>query len=156
MEEQLFKIVITGNSAVGKSSLLFRFCDDTFRDMYLSTIGVDFRFRSLEVEGVGVKLQIWDTAGQERFRTITSSYYKGAQGIAIVFDLTNLKSFEDIGKYWLREVKNFGDPDIIMMLIGSKLDLADEENRKVPREEAEQFAKENGLVYFEVSAKTSE
>ena len=87
--DYLFKLVIIGNSAVGKSSLLVRFADDSFSENYLATIGVDFRFKTIPIEGKNVKLQIWDTAGQERFRTITNAYYKGADGIIMVYDTTN-------------------------------------------------------------------
>ncbi|CAK76834.1 unnamed protein product (macronuclear) [Paramecium tetraurelia] len=156
MEEQLYKIVIVGNSAVGKSSLLIRFCDDQFRDMYLSTIGVDFRFKSLRVNGQGVKLQIWDTAGQERFRNITNSYYKGAQGIVVVYDITNLKSFEDIRKYWMNELNHYADENVLLMLLGNKSDLATDESRQVTTAMAEEMAKEYNLKFFEVSAKTSD
>jgi Ras-related protein Rab-1A len=86
--DYLFKIVIIGNSAVGKSSLLMRFTDDSFSETHLATIGVDFRFRTLEIDGKIAKLQIWDTAGQERFRTITSAYYKGADAVIMVYDIT--------------------------------------------------------------------
>jgi Ras-related protein Rab-1A len=109
--DYLFKIVIVGNSSVGKSSILRRFADDSFQESYLATIGVDFRFkyphqifRSLPIDGNIVKLQIWDTAGQERFRTITSAYYKGAHGIFAVYDITNEQSFLDLDSFWFNEV----------------------------------------------------
>ncbi|KAM3131494.1 Ras- protein Rab-19 [Paramecium bursaria] len=156
MEEQLFKIVFIGNSAVGKSSLLIRFCDDQFRDMYLSTIGVDFRFKTLKVNNQGVKLQIWDTAGQERFRNITNSYYKGAQGIVLVYDLTNIKSFNDIKSCWMNELQHYADENVLLMLLGNKSDLANEETRQVSVEMAEEYAKEHNMKHFEVSAKTAE
>jgi len=99
--DYLFKIVIIGNSAVGKSSLLMRFTDDNFNESHLATIGVDFKFRILDVDGKVVKLQIWDTAGQERFRTITSAYYKGADAVIMVYDITNKTSFDEIENFWL-------------------------------------------------------
>ena len=99
--DYLFKIVIIGNSAVGKSSLLLRFTDDSFNETHLATIGVDFRFRTMEVDGKIVKLQIWDTAGQERFRTITSAYYKGADAVIMVYDVTKTESFQEIDNFWL-------------------------------------------------------
>lgn len=109
--DYLFKVVLIGNSSVGKSSLLRRFTDSTFHETYLATIGVDFRFkyptdhrRSIPVANSTVKLQIWDTAGQERFRTITGTYYKGAQGIVLVYDITKRESFEELESYWLKEV----------------------------------------------------
>jgi Ras-related protein Rab-1A len=106
--DYLFKLALIGNSSVGKSSLLRRFADDSFQESYLATIGVDFRFkyfqwwyRTFDVDGSSIKLQIWDTAGQERFRTITSAYYKGAQGIFIVYDILNKQSFDEIDSFWL-------------------------------------------------------
>ncbi|CAD8126801.1 unnamed protein product [Paramecium sonneborni] len=156
MQEQIFKIVIIGNSAVGKSSLLIRYCDDTFKDIYLSTIGVDFRFKTIKLDGLGVKLQIWDTAGQERFRNITNSYYKGAQGIVIVYDVTNAKSFEDVTKFWMMELSHYADQNVKLMLLGNKIDLATEETRQVSQEMAEQLAKEHNMQHHVVSAKTAE
>lgn len=96
----VFKILLIGNSSVGKSSLLLRFSDNIFHETFLPTIGVDFKIRTIEQAGSIIKLQMWDTAGQEKFRTITSAYYKGAQGIVLVFDVTDRKSFDDI-KNWL-------------------------------------------------------
>jgi Ras-related protein Rab-1A len=98
----LFKVVLVGNSSVGKSSIVVRFSDDEFSEVFLATIGVDFRFKSFPLEGSTVKLQIWDTAGHERFRTITSSYYRGAHAIMVVFDITDPQSFEDATEYWYR------------------------------------------------------
>eukprot|EP00828_Plagiopyla_frontata_P045193 TRINITY_DN7656_c0_g1_i1.p2 TRINITY_DN7656_c0_g1~~TRINITY_DN7656_c0_g1_i1.p2 ORF type:complete len:140 (+),score=23.32 TRINITY_DN7656_c0_g1_i1:15-434(+) len=97
--DYMFKYVIIGNSGVGKSSLLLRFTDDSFSESYLTTIGVDFRFKTIKVQDKNIKLQIWDTAGQERFRTITNAYYKGADGIVVVYDTTCKSSFDDIDKY---------------------------------------------------------
>ena len=130
--DYLFKLVIIGNSGVGKSSLLLRFADDSFSDSYLTTIGVDFRFRTLPIDGKNVKLQIWDTAGQERFRTITSAYYKvsflvyifqGADGIVMVYDISNENSFDDIDKFWITEVENYAEKTVELALIGNKSDI---------------------------------
>lgn len=121
--DHLFKLVIIGNSSVGKSSLLLRFSDDQFNENYLTTIGVDFRFRTLTIDGKQIKLQIWDTAGQERFRTITSAYYKGADGIIIVYDVTNSNSFDDIEKFWISEVESYAEKNVELLLIGNKKDL---------------------------------
>lgn len=96
----LFKVVLVGNSCVGKSSIVIRYADDEFSEVFLATIGVDFRFKSLPLDGNKVKLQIWDTAGHERFRTITSSYYRGAHALMIVFDITDKQSFQDAVNYW--------------------------------------------------------
>eukprot|EP01017_Pseudomicrothorax_dubius_P009510 TRINITY_DN1323_c0_g1_i4.p1 TRINITY_DN1323_c0_g1~~TRINITY_DN1323_c0_g1_i4.p1 ORF type:complete len:253 (+),score=44.26 TRINITY_DN1323_c0_g1_i4:74-760(+) len=152
--DHLFKLVIIGNSGVGKSSLLLRFADDAFSDTYLTTIGVDFRFRTLNIDGKNVKLQIWDTAGQERFRTITNAYYKGADGIVIVYDVTNQSSFDDIEKYWINEVESFGEKDVELILIGNKNDLSSD--KIVPTELAEEYAKARKMMFFEASAKTAE
>jgi Ras-related protein Rab-1A len=98
----LFKIVLVGNSCVGKSSIVIRYADNDFSDVFLATIGVDFRFKSFMLNGESVKLQIWDTAGQEKFRTITSSYYRGAHALMIVFDITDLQSYQDATTYWFQ------------------------------------------------------
>ena len=97
--------MIIGNSSVGKSSLMLRFSDDQFSDSYLTTIGVDFRFKTIKIDNYNVKLQIWDTAGQERFRTITNAYYKGADGIVLVYDKSQSITFDDVEKYWINEVE---------------------------------------------------
>ena len=99
--------MIIGNSSVGKSSLMLRFSDDQFSDSYLTTIGVDFRFKTIKIDNYNVKLQIWDTAGQERFRTITNAYYKGADGIVLVYDKSQSITFDDVEKYWINEVERY-------------------------------------------------
>ena len=111
----LFKILLIGNSGVGKSSLLLRFADDTFTDNFMPTIGVDFKIRTLEVDGKTIKLQIWDTAGQERFKTITSSYYKGAHGIIVVYDITDKESFKNIDT-WMNEVEKHASDNVSRIL----------------------------------------
>jgi|JI6StandDraft_1071083.scaffolds.fasta_scaffold09423_5 Ras-related protein Rab-1A len=128
--DYLFKFVIVGNQGAGKSSLFIRFSDDTFVENYLATIGVDFRFKTLEVDNLQCKLQIWDTAGQERFRTITSAYYKGSHAVIIVYDINNLDTFQEIEGYWMNEVKTNADKDIQIVLVGTKSDL----ERHVPQE----------------------
>lgn len=121
--DYIFKILLIGNSAVGKSSLLMRFADDIFTDTFLPTIGVDFKIRTIEAEGSKVKLQMWDTAGQERFKSVLTSYYKGTHGILLVFDITDKKSFTDLQE-WLSEVDKYGREDLVKLLIGNKKDLA--------------------------------
>ena len=128
----LFKVVLVGNSCVGKSSIVIRYADDEFSDVFLATIGVDFRFKSFMLDGENVKLQIWDTAGQEKFRTITSSYYRGAHALMIVFDITDPQSYEDAVGYWFEEIKNSCPPQTQILLVGNKSDL--ENQRKIPRE----------------------
>ena len=120
--DHFFKMVLLGDSCVGKSCLLVRFADDEFNQNYVSTIGVDFRFRSLRHNGKKIKLQIWDTAGQERYRTITNAYYKGADGIVLVFDLFDKKSFANIDN-WLKEVDQHAHPNIQIIVIANKCDL---------------------------------
>ena len=129
--------MLIGNSAVGKSSLLLRFSDNTFSESFLPTIGVDFKIRTFEMNGKTVKLQIWDTAGQERFKTITSSYYKGAQGIILVYDITDRQSFKDV-ENWLAEVEKHASENVIKLLVGNKCDL--ESARAVTFEEGKEFA----------------
>ncbi len=158
--EHLFKLVLIGDSGVGKSSLLLRFADDQFTESYISTIGVDFRFRTVNIDSkpvfeksgtlVPVKLQIWDTAGQERFRTITSAYYRGADGIIIVYDVTNPESFDHI-EDWLSEVDRYATQNTSKLLIGTKADL----ERRVDDEVALRLANKLGISFLETSAKTA-
>ena len=101
--DYIFKVLLIGDSGVGKSSLLLRFADDTYTDCYISTIGVDFKIKTVELDGETVKLQLWDTAGQERFKTITSNYYRGAHGFILVYDVTNEESFKNL-KQWIVEM----------------------------------------------------
>ncbi|CAD8197573.1 unnamed protein product [Paramecium octaurelia] len=152
--DYLFKLVIIGNSGVGKSSLLLRFADDQFSESYLTTIGVDFRFRTLPIDGKNVKLQIWDTAGQERFRTITSAYYKGADGIVMVYDVTQGQSFDDIDKFWLHEVESYGEKNVQLLIIGNKNDL--DEQKQVETQKAEEYCKSHNMLFMECSAKTAD
>jgi len=148
--DHLFKLVLLGNSGAGKSCLLLRFADDAFTDSYLTTIGVDFRFKTIAVERKNIKLQIWDTAGQERFRTITSAYYRGADGIMLVYDICDRESFAQVDT-WLDEVNKYVSDTTCKMLIGNKCDLTEE--RQVSTEEAQKKADELGLAFMEVSAK---
>ncbi|KAG8851014.1 hypothetical protein FRB96_009496 [Tulasnella sp. 330] len=148
------KLLLIGNSSVGKSSLLLRFADETFltEDESSATIGVDFRVSKMEVNGRRVKLSIWDTAGQERFRTITSSYYRGAQGIILVYDVSNRESFEALPR-WLSEVETYVNAAVIKILVGNKVDK--EFSRAVSVEEGAKFAERMGTLFVEASAKTS-
>eukprot|EP01121_Diplochlamys_sp_Union-15-3_P013490 TRINITY_DN4191_c0_g1_i2.p1 TRINITY_DN4191_c0_g1~~TRINITY_DN4191_c0_g1_i2.p1 ORF type:complete len:210 (-),score=27.30 TRINITY_DN4191_c0_g1_i2:94-723(-) len=150
--DYLFKLLLIGDSGVGKSSLLLRFADNTFTDSFISTIGVDFKIRTLDVNGATVKLQIWDTAGQERFRTITSSYYRGAHGIIVVYDITNQETFNNVQK-WLQEIDRYACENVHKLLVGNKCDLVNE--RKVPFETAKEFADQLNLIFLETSAKNS-
>lgn len=150
--DYLFKLLLIGDSGVGKSCLLLRFADDAYIESYISTIGVDFKIRTIEKDGKTIKLQIWDTAGQERFRTITSSYYRGAHGIIIVYDVTDQESFKNV-KMWLAEIENFSTDKVNKLLIGNKSDLGDK--RAVSYDTAKSFADEIGIPFLETSAKDS-
>jgi len=150
--DHLFKLVLIGDSGVGKSCLLLRFADDNFTDSYISTIGVDFRFRTITVDKKTVKLQIWDTAGQERFRTITSAYYRGADGIIMVYDVTSSESFDHVEE-WLSEVDRYANENTAKLLLGNKADLIDE--KQVSEETAQKFADKLGIPFLETSAKTA-
>ncbi|XP_012680472.1 ras-related protein Rab-10-like [Clupea harengus] len=148
----LFKLLLIGDSAVGKTSVLFRFSDDAFNTTFISTIGIDFKIKTVEMQGKKIKLQIWDTAGQERFHTITTSYYRGAMGIMLVYDITNTKSFESISK-WLRNIDEHASEEVERMLLGNKCDMDDK--RVVPTAKGEQIAAEHGIRFFETSAKSN-
>lgn len=147
--DHLFKLLIIGDSGVGKSSLLLRFADNTFSGNYITTIGVDFKIRKINVDGEMVKLQIWDTAGQERFRTITSTYYRGTHGVIVVYDVTSADTFVNV-KRWLHEIDQNCD-DVLRILVGNKDD--DPERKVVERDDAKKFAEQMGIQVFETSAK---
>ncbi|KAF7232522.1 hypothetical protein EG68_09876 [Paragonimus skrjabini miyazakii] len=148
--DYLFKLLLIGDSGVGKSCLLLRFADDTYSDTYISTIGVDFKIRTIELDGKAVKLQIWDTAGQERFRTITSSYYRGAHGIIVVYDVTDQGSFNNVHS-WLEEIKHYADSKVNRLLVGNKCDL--EAKRVVQTSTGKALADELHMPFLETSAK---
>ncbi|XP_068651849.1 ras-related protein RABD1-like [Aristolochia californica] len=150
--DYLFKLLLIGDSSVGKSCLLLRFADDSYVDSYISTIGVDFKIRTVELDGKTIKLQIWDTAGQERFRTITSSYYRGAHGIIIVYDVTERESFNNV-KQWLSEIDRYASDSVCKLLVGNKCDLV--EKKVVDTQTAQAFADELGIPFLETSAKDS-
>jgi Ras-related protein Rab-1A len=149
--DYLFKLLLIGDSGVGKSCLLLRFADDTYTESYISTIGVDFKIRTIEQDGKTVKLQIWDTAGQERFRTITSSYYRGAHGICVVYDVTDMESFINC-KQWLKEIERYASRDVNKLLVGNKSDIAE---KKVDYTVAKNFADSIGIQFLETSAKNA-
>eukprot|EP00252_Welwitschia_mirabilis_P001872 TRINITY_DN1183_c0_g3_i1.p1 TRINITY_DN1183_c0_g3~~TRINITY_DN1183_c0_g3_i1.p1 ORF type:complete len:204 (+),score=48.02 TRINITY_DN1183_c0_g3_i1:292-903(+) len=150
--DYLFKILLIGDSGVGKSCLLLRFADDSYLESYISTIGVDFKIRTVELDGKTVKLQIWDTAGQERFRTITSAYYRGAHGIIVVYDVTDKESFNNV-KQWLNEIDRYASDNVNKLLVGNKNDLT--ANKVVDYGTAKAFADEIGIPFLETSAKNA-
>ncbi|MED6109171.1 Ras- protein RABA6a [Stylosanthes scabra] len=147
--DYLFKAVLIGDSGVGKSNLLSRFAKDEFRLDSKPTIGVEFAYRNIKVADKLIKAQIWDTAGQERFRAITSSYYRGALGALLVYDITRRSSFENTRK-WMVELREFGGKDMVVILVGNKCDL--EQTREVEEEEGKCFAEGEGLCFMETSA----
>eukprot|EP00794_Sanderia_malayensis_P009561 gene9561-10549_t len=148
--DYLFKILLVGDSGVGKSSLLLRFADDTFCESYISTIGVDFKIKTVHLDDKVVKLQIWDSAGQERFRTLTTTYYRGAHGIIIVYDVTDRNTFINCGA-WLSEIERHACEGVLKMIVGNKCDKHDE--REVDREAAVSFSEKLGFTFLEASAK---
>ena len=139
-----------GDTCVGKSCLLVRFSDDVFNENYVTTIGVDFRFKTMLVNEKITKIQIWDTAGQERYRSITTAYYRGAAAIFICFDLTNHDSFVNLNN-WLEEVAKYTDNNIDKLILANKSDLNE---KKVTKKEMDDFEKKTGIKIMEVSAKT--
>lgn len=152
-DEEAFKLVLIGDSGVGKSCLLEKLMDLTSNNAFISTIGVDIRTHVIQIEGKPVKLQVWDTGGQERYRPVLTTCYRNAHGIIIVYDVTNEKSFANLNQ-WMTEVAEFAKPDLPKMLVGNKSDL--DERRSVSEDVARQFAKEKGMTYIETSAiKTS-
>ena len=146
--DEKFKLVLIGDTGVGKSCLLLRFADDTFTENYISTIGVDFRFRTVKIDKKTVKLQIWDTAGQERYRTITSAYYRGADGIIMVYDVTNEDSFRHIND-WLLEVNRYASESTSKLIVGNKTDLP---NRVISTEALKSYADQLQIPFIETSA----
>jgi len=150
--DYMFKLLLIGDTGVGKSCLLLRFSDDKFTPTYIATIGIDFRIKTLEIDGKRFKLQIWDTAGQERFRSITCAYYRGAQGILLVYDSTNSRTFKSIAN-WMRTIEMNATEAVEKILIGNKCDKEDEIAVKTPRGKA--LADEYGMPFFETSAKTN-
>jgi Ras-related protein Rab-8A len=140
-------------SGVGKSCLLLRFSDDTFTTSFITTIGIDFKIRTVELDGKRIKLQIWDTAGQERFRTITTAYYRGAMGILLVYDVTDESSFNNI-RNWMKNIEQHASDNVNKILVGNKADM-DESKRAVPTAKGQALADEYGIKFFETSAKTN-
>ncbi|KAJ7985576.1 hypothetical protein DPEC_G00353510 [Dallia pectoralis] len=145
----VFKVVLIGESGVGKSNLLSRFTKNEFNHDSRTTIGVEFSTRTVQLKGLTIKAQIWDTAGLERYRAITSAYYRGAVGALLVYDITKHLTYECVER-WLKELYDHADPHIVVMLVGNKSDLGTE--RSVPTEEAKDFAEKNGILFLETSA----
>merc|ERR1711935_852765 len=142
--DYLFKLLLIGDSGVGKTCVLFRFSDDAFNSTFISTIGIDFKIRTIELDEKKIKLQIWDTAGQERFRTITTAYYRGAMGILLVYDITNEKSFDNI-KNWIRNIEQHASDSVQKILIGNKCDMSDD--RIITKDRGQELADEYGIKF---------
>lgn len=147
--DYVFKVVVIGDSAVGKSQILSRFTKNEFCFDSKSTIGVEFQTRTVNINSKLIKAQIWDTAGQERYRAVTSAYYRGALGAVLVYDVTKRQTFDHVAR-WLEELRSHADNSIVIVLIGNKADLVD--LRAVPTEDAVEFAENQGLFFFETSA----
>ncbi|ETV98683.1 hypothetical protein H310_08786 [Aphanomyces invadans] len=149
----LVKLLLIGDSGVGKSCLLMRYSDDSFTTSFITTIGIDFKVKTIDVDGKRVKLQIWDTAGQERFRTITTAYYRGAMGILLVYDVTDDHSFQNV-RNWMRQIQQHASPNVNKILVANKCDV-DPSDRAVSKEQGEALAAEYGVQFFETSAKSN-
>lgn len=148
----LIKLLLIGDTGVGKSCLLLRFSDDAFTTSFITTIGIDFKIKTIDLDGKRVKLQIWDTAGQERFRTITTAYYRGAMGILLVYDVTDEQSFQNI-RNWIRNIEQHASSEVDKLLIGNKCDM--EGDKVVERARAQRLADEYHIKLFETSAKSN-
>ena len=148
--DYLVKLLLIGDSGVGKSCLLLRFSDDSFTTSFITTIGIDFKIRTIEENGKRLKLQIWDTAGQERFRTITTAYYRGAMGILLVYDVTDEQSFNNI-RNWMRQIQQHASENVNKLLIGNKCDMLDKKVVETARGQG--LADEFGIKFYETSAK---
>ncbi|ONK58859.1 uncharacterized protein A4U43_C08F470 [Asparagus officinalis] len=151
--DYVFKIVVVGDSAVGKTQVLGRFTRDEFCFDSKSTIGVEFQTRTITINRKRIKAQIWDTAGQERYRAVTSAYYRGALGAMLVYDVTKRQTFDHVAR-WLEELRAHADNSLVIMLIGNKADLTGQ--RAVSKEDAVEFAEEQGLFFSETSALTGD
>ena len=149
----LFKYIIVGDSAVGKSNLLMKFAHNKFTEEYQATIGVEFAAKNVEIEKQIYRIQIWDTAGQENFRSITRAYYKHSVCAMVVYDITNQNSFQNVQK-WIEDIRNESPKTVLIILVGNKIDL--EDRRVISYDEGNEFAIKNGFLFGETSAKTGD
>uniref|UniRef100_H3AHQ9 Ras-related protein Rab-13 n=1 Tax=Latimeria chalumnae TaxID=7897 RepID=H3AHQ9_LATCH len=150
--DHLFKLLLIGDSGVGKTCLIIRFAEDNFNSTYISTIGIDFKIKTVEIDGKKIKLQVWDTAGQERFKTITTAYYRGAMGIILVYDITDEKSFENI-QNWMKSIKEGADTNVTLSV--APILRTGNPKRDQPLKNFYKLAKEHNIRFFETSAKSS-
>ena len=149
--DEKIKLMIIGETRTGKTSLISRYCKDEFKsESYISTIGIDFQIKNIELNSKKIRLQIWDTAGQERFRNIAKNYFRSSDGFIIVYDISSSESFERLD-YWIEEIKSNSDEFTKMILVGNKCDIQDQ--RQVNKAEGEEYAKKKSIKFFEVSAK---
>ena len=152
--ECVYKVLLLGDSTVGKTCILLKYTDKVFQDIHMMTIGLDYRLKAMKLKnGKDVKLQIWDTAGQDRFRSITKNFYRGSHGIILIYDVTSLKTFENI-KSWVTQIHEEISDKVVIYLVGNKVDK--EEERKVSTAEGKKLADELGLPFIETSAKTGD
>ena len=150
----VFKILLLGDSEVGKSCFLMRYSDNVFVENYITTIGLDYKLKIVKLDsGKTIKVQLWDTAGQDKYRTIAKNYYKGSHGILLLYDTTKMSSFENI-REWIQDIRQEVSPKSIIFLIGNKIDLT--EQRKISKEQGEELAEEFKIPFFEASAKSGE
>ena len=153
-KEFMYKILLLGDSSVGKTCILTRYSENTFQEDHLATIGLDFKQKNVNLEnGKSVKVQIWDTAGQDRFKSITKNYYKGAHGIMLIYDVTTRRSFDNV-RNWIDTIKEEVSDKVNIILVGNKIDNND--NRQVTTEEGQEIANEYKLPFYETSAKTGD
>ena len=151
-EDTVYKVLLLGDSSVGKTCFLLRYCDKTFQEAHLSTIGLDYRLKSMTLNNEkNIKLQIWDTAGQDRFRALTKNYYKGANGIILIYDISTTQTFENV-KVWINQIKEEANANVIIYLVGNKIDLP-KDKRTVSEEEGQKLADEYKFLFKEASAK---
>jgi len=146
------KLLLIGDSGVGKSCLLMRYCEDAFSESFITTIGIDFKVRTLEMDGKKVRVSVWDTAGQERFQTILPAYYRGAHGIMLVYDVTDGKSFDNVAR-WSKQIEQHAQPGVMRMLVANKCDMV--ADRVVSVEDGQALAKSLDCLVFETSAKSN-
>ena len=151
-EDTVYKVLLLGDSSVGKTCFLLRYCDRTFQEAHLSTIGLDYRLKSMTLNNEkNIKLQIWDTAGQDRFRALTKNYYKGANGIILIYDISTTQTFENV-KVWINQIKEEANANVIIYLVGNKIDLP-KDKRTVSEEEGQKLVDEYKFLFKEASAK---
>ena len=150
-DDIIYKVLLLGDSTVGKTCFLIKYTDKTFQDVHMATIGLDYRLKNMTLKsGKNVKLQIWDTAGQDRFRAITKNYYKGANGIILIYDVTNPQTFGNV-KSWISQIREEASPNVLIYIAGNKIDM--QEDRKIKKEDGQKLADEYSFPFVETSAK---